>query len=131
MKKILYLILFIGFTATAQLSNSNSLETVTVITTTTTLTALHNKIVANNVLANITITLPDALTCLGRKYTISRYLLSTGTITMQTTGTNQVQALLGTIGATTTIPAHSATGGGLNHSFTAVQVGAVGVWVRI
>ncbi len=106
-------------------------ETVTVIAATTTLNATHNKIVLNNAATNITITLPNALTCLGRKYEFSRYAGSTGTVTIVGGAGNQIQALAGTVGATTTLGIHGATGTGLRHSFTAVNVGGVGVWVRI
>jgi len=75
--------------------------------------------------------LPNALTCLGREYVFSRAAGSTGSITIQRTGTNVVQALNGTTGATTTLGLHSAAGAGLKHTFTAVQVGATGVWVRL
>lgn len=106
-------------------------ETVTIITATTTLNATHDKIVLNNAAANITITLPNALTCLGRKYEFSRYAGSTGTVTIVGGAGNQIQARAGTVGATTTIGIHGATGQGLNHSFTAVSVGGVGIWVRL
>lgn len=105
-------------------------ETVTVITATTSLNATHNKIVLNNGAANIVITLPDALTCIGRKYEFTRYAGSTGSVTVVGTG-SQIQALAGTVGAITTLGAHGATGQGLKHSFTAVNIGGVGVWVRL
>ena len=104
---------------------------VTVITATTVLNQTHRKIVANNGATNITITLPDALTCIGREYIISRYAGSTGTITVVGSGGNKIQALAGTVGATTTLGAHGAAGQGLKHSFTAVNVGGVGVWMRL
>ena len=102
----------------------------TVITATTTLNETHNKILLQNGATAITITLPNALTCLGRKYEFSRYAGSTGGITILPGG-GQIQALNGTVGATTSLGAHSATGRGLRHSFTAVNIGGVGVWVRI
>ena len=111
--------------------NGSVAETVTVISATTTLNATHNKVVLNNGTTNITIFLPDALSCIGRKYEFSRYAGSKGTVTVIGSGTNQIQALAGTVGATTTLGAHSATGAGLNHSFTAVNIGGVGVWVRL
>jgi hypothetical protein len=104
---------------------------VTNITATTTLNATHHKILVRNGATAITITFPDALTCLGREYVISRAAGSTGSITIQRTGTNVIQALNGTTGATTSIGLHSATGGGLNIRFTAVNIGGVGTWVRI
>lgn len=104
---------------------------VTNITSTTTLNDTHNKILVSNGATNITITLPDALTCLGREYTISRSSGSTGSITVIGGVGNKIQALAGTIGATTSIGLHSATGGGLRHSFTAVNIGGIGVWIRL
>ena len=110
--------------------NGSYAEVITIITSTTTLNQTHNKIVLNNGATNITITLPNALTCIGRKYEFSRYAGSTGTVTIVGTG-SQIQALAGTVGATTTLGVHGATGRGLNHSFTAINVGGVGVWVRL
>ena len=105
--------------------------TVTNITGTTTLNETNHKVLVSNGSTNITITLPDALTCLGREYIISRAAGSTGTITVQGTGTNIIEVLNGTTGATTSIGLHSALGGGLRHSFTAVNIAGVGVWVRL
>jgi len=106
-------------------------SSVTNITGTTTLNVTHNKILVSNGATNITITLPDALTCLGREYVFSRAAGSTGSITIIGGAGNQIQALAGTVGATTSIRLHSATGGGLRHSFTAVNIAGVGVWVRL
>lgn len=111
--------------------NGSQAGTVTTVTANITLNATHHKILVSNGATNITITLPDALTCLGREYVISRAAGSTGSITIQRTGTNIIQSLNGTTGATTSIGLHSATGGGLRHSFTAVNIGGVGVWVRL
>lgn len=110
--------------------NGSYAEAITIITSTTTLNQTHNKIVLNNGATNITITLPNALTCIGRKYEFSRYAGSTGSVTIVGTG-SQIQALAGTVGATTTLGVHGARGQGLNHSFTAINVGGVGVWVRL
>jgi hypothetical protein len=88
------------------------------------------KVLVRNGATNITITLPNALTCLGREYIFSRAAGSTGSITIVGSGT-QIQALNGTLGATTSIGAHGTTGQGLRHSFTAINIGGVGSWVRI
>ena len=106
-------------------------SSVTNITGTTTLNVTHNKILVSNGATNITITLPDALTCLGREYVFSRAAGSTGSITIIGGAGNQIQALAGTVGATTSIRLHSATGGGLRHSFTAVNIAGVGYWIRL
>ena len=42
-----------------------------------------------------------------------------------------MQALAGTVGATTSIALHGATGQGLNVRFTAVNIAGVGYWVRL
>lgn len=118
-------------TPTSTLFVNGSLgSNVTIITATYTATDNDNTIVCNNGATNITITLPNALTCVGRKYVLSRYAGSTGTITVVGTG-SQIQALAGTVVATTTLGVHGATGQGLNFSFTAVNVAGVGVWVRL
>ena len=106
-------------------------SSVTNITGTTTLNVTYNKILVSNGATNITITLPDALTCLGREYVFSRAAGSTGSITIIGGAGNQIQALAGTVGATTSIRLHSATRGGLRHFFTAVNIAGVGVWVRL
>lgn len=117
-------------TSTLQINGSVS-ESISVITSTTVLNSAHNKLIINNAATNITLTLPDALTCIGRKYELSRYNGSTGKITLAATGTNLVQALAGTVGATTSISLHSTAGAGLSISFTAANVGGIGVWVRL
>lgn len=117
-------------TSTLHVQGSQAV-TVTNITGTTTLNETHHKILVSNGATNITITLPNALTCLGREYVISRAAGSTGSITVVGGAGNTIQALAGTIGATTSIGLHSATGGGLRHSFTAVNIAGVGVWVRL
>jgi hypothetical protein len=104
---------------------------VTNITATTTLNGTHHKILVRNGATAITITFPDALTCLGREYVISRAAGSTGTITLQSTGTNTIQALIGTTGATSSIGNHSGAGAGLRHFFTAVNIAGVGYWIRL
>jgi hypothetical protein len=111
--------------------NGSNAGAVTIVTTTTTLNETNHKVLVSNGNTNITITLPDALTCLGREYIISRGAGSTGTITVQGTGTNVIEVLNGTTGATTSIGLHSALGGGLRHSFTAVNIAGVGIWVRL
>ena len=117
-------------TSTLHIQGSEA-GTVTNITGTTTLNETHHKVLVSNGATNITITLPNALTCLGREYVISRASGSTGSITVVGGAGNTIQALNGTVGATTSIGLHSATGGGLRHSFTAVNIAGVGVWVRL
>lgn len=116
-------------TSTLQVNGSFS-EVVTVVTATTSLNAFQNKVVLNNGATAITITLPNALTCIGRKYEFSRYAGSTGGVTILGTS-SQIQALNGNVGATTTLGIHGANGQGLKHTFTAINIGGVGIWVRL
>lgn len=62
----------------------------------------------------------------GHELTFSRDAGSTGTITLVAPGFT-IQALAGTVGGSTTIPAHSAAGAGVSNRF--VLVGTV--WYRI
>ena len=62
----------------------------------------------------------------GHELTFSRAAGSTGTITLVAPGFT-IQALAGTVGGSTTIPAHSAAGAGVSNRF--VLVGTV--WYRI
>jgi len=101
------------------------------ISATTTLNETHHKVLVSNGATNITITLPNALTCIGREYIFSRSAGSTGKIAIVGGAGNQIQALNGTIGATTSISVHTATGGGLNIRFTAINIGGVGTWIRL
>ena len=125
----------VGINTTTQTStfqvNGSQAGTVTIVTANITLNATHHKILVNNGATTITITLPDALTCIGREYKISRVPTSTGIISVARQGTNTVQSLNGTTGITSLIGAHSASGAGVNHSFTAVNIGGIGVWVRL
>jgi len=119
-------------TPTSSLHTQGSIaSSVLVVTTTITLNNTHNTLIIQNGATAITIRLPDALTCIGREYVMSRYAGSTGTITVVGGAGNQIQALNGTVGATTSIALHGATGQGLNVRFTAVNIAGVGVWVRL
>lgn len=108
--------------------NGSVANSIAIVTTSTLLNNTHNKIVANNWATNITLTLPNALTCIWRVYEISRYAWSTWTITVVGTG-SQIQALWWTVWATTTLWLHWWTWQWLRHSFTAVNIW--GVWVRV
>lgn len=83
---------------------------------TNTLNGSATKIIVNNAATNITLTLPSPATCVGRVYSFTRDPNSTGTITIAP-GAGQIQALAGTLGATTTLGLHSATGGGVDIQF--------------
>lgn len=75
------------------------------------------KIILSNGGTNITITPPDPTTCRGRLMSFSRNASSTGTVTINPVGSNNIQNLDGTVTNTTTIPLHSAAGAGVNIQF--------------
>ncbi len=75
------------------------------------------KIYLNNGATAITLTLPNPALRRCRAISFSRMVGSTGTITIQASGGSTIQALNGTMGATTTIGAHSGTGGGVDIQF--------------
>ncbi|MGX7666984.1 hypothetical protein [Flavobacterium pedocola] len=64
----------------------------------------------------LTVELPDPTTCTGRLISISRGT-GTKTITIDPVGASNVQNLDGTLTATTSLPAHSAAGAGINIQF--------------
>lgn len=87
------------------------------VSTSITLTETTCKVILTNGATNITINLPAPGTCAGRMVSFSRNASSTGTVTIDTGGSNNVQSLIGTVGNTTTIPLHSAGGAGVNVQF--------------
>ena len=103
-------------TSTLQIGGSIAVG-ITTINADTTLTDSHCKIIVNNGTTNITIVLPDPTTCSGRLLSFSRGSSSTGTITLDPTGTNNIQNLSGTVGNTTTVAGHSGSGAGINIQF--------------
>lgn len=113
-------------------TNGSIASNATVITATYTATATDNTIICNNAATNITITLPDPTTCLGREYNISRYAGSTGTIKVTDArgAAASVQALGGTLGVTTTLSGLGANEN-WNGRYKAVTVGLVTSWLRI
>lgn len=96
----------------------NGADQLLVITGSTTLTMGIQKVIIDNTISAVTVTLPDPAVALrGARVSMSRAPFSTGGITVNVTGPGQVQALSGTFGATTSIAAHSATGAGLGIEF--------------
>jgi hypothetical protein len=87
------------------------------INTTSTLGDDICKVILSNGASNITITLPDPSTCVGRLLSFSRNSSSTGTVTLDPMGTNNIQNLNGTVTNTTVIPIHSIAGTGVNIQF--------------
>ena len=102
-------------TSNLQIDGSVAIGFVTV-TTTTTISNTVSYIICNNGATAITITLPSPSTCAGRFICITRATGSTGTITVRG-ATGLIQALLGTMGATTSIGIHGATGQGVGKFF--------------
>lgn len=90
-------------TSTLDVVGSFSLP-VLIVNATTTITSTNCSIECNNGATNITLTLPAPTTCRGRIYMVHRNAGSTGTVTINPGG-GQIQALAGTLGATTTISA--------------------------
>lgn len=99
-----------------------------IITTTSSLLEEDCIIKCNNGATNITVTLPPITNLIdGHTLFIGRGQTSTGTITLSLgTGATGVQALAGTVGATTSIRIHSAAGAGLGNMF--VKIGTI--WYR-
>lgn len=87
-----------------------------VVTATGNVTPTDTAIIVNNAAANVTLTVTGAFDP-GHVLTVTRAAGSTGTITITGAGFT-FQALAGTVGATTTIPAHSAAGAGVANKFT-------------
>lgn len=76
--------------------------------------------------STLTVVLPDPTLCKGRLISISRATNGTKTITVDPVGTNNIQNLDGSITATTSIAANSATGDGINIQFWSDGV----IWYR-
>ncbi len=100
-------------------------STTRVVTATGTVTSNDTTLIVQNGATNITLTISGAFDP-GHELTFSRAAGSTGTITLVAPGFT-IQALAGTVGGSTTIPAHSAAGAGVSNRF--VLVGTV--WYRI
>lgn len=87
-------------------------------------------IICNNGATNITITLQNPTTIIGRVINISRAPGSTGTITVTNAGTPSIQAQAGTLGATTSITAFGANNFWIVR-FIAVNIGGVNSYLRV
>lgn len=99
-----------------------------IVTASTTITAADTFILFNNGAAAVTQPLPP-IASLPDGFTIHIGIgqTSTGTITLTLgAGATGVQALAGTVGATTTISAHNAVGAGLGSFF--IKIGTI--WYR-
>lgn len=109
------LFVYDGLSARWRMLNAPLIVDTVIIATTQTLPIANRlHVILNNGATNITLTLPSTF---GNCYRFSRNSTSTGTVTLQGSA-GQIQALNGTIGATTSLGIHSATGAGLNHNFT-------------
>jgi len=89
---------------------------ITTMTATGTVPNTVYKVIAANGATNVTFTLPSPVGRAGRVISITRAAGSIGTITVLP-GAGLIQALAGTLGATTTIAGHGAAGQGLNINF--------------
>lgn len=100
-------------------------RTARVVTVTGPVTGLDSFIVVQNGATNITLTFTGAFDN-NHLISISRAAGATGTITVVPSAGTTIQASGGTVGASTSIPLHSAAGLGVDNSF--VLVGSV--WYR-
>ena len=101
-----------------------------IATTTATLPTTYKTVICQNGATNITLTLPDPSLYVGKIMNFTRDPASTGTITLTNSGTARIQALAGTVGATTTIAALGANEN-WNVRFIATNTSAGYAWLRI
>lgn len=109
-----------GFNTTAPTStvhvNGSFATSVTTVSATDTIANNVSTVLLANGATNITVTIPSAVLFPGQQITFTRNELSTGTVTI-TPAAGQIQALIGTLGATTSISDHSAAGAGVGITF--------------
>lgn len=101
-----------------------------IATTTATLPTTYKTVICQNGATNITLTLPDPSLYVGKIMNFTRDPASTGTITLTNSGTARIQALAGTVGATTTIAALGANEN-WNVKFIATNTSAGYAWLRL
>ena len=101
-----------------------------IATTTATLPTTYKTVICQNGATNITLTLPDPSLYVGKIMNFTRDPASTGTITLTNSGTARIQALNGTVGATTSIAALGANET-WNSSFIATNTSLGYAWLRI
>lgn len=101
--------------ASAQVTTAQTPQLITV-TATGTIPQIVEQIIVNNGATSITLTLPTPVGSTGKRIIFSRAAGSTGAVTLLP-GAGQIQSLSGTLGASTTLAAHSAAGAGLNIGF--------------
>ncbi len=112
-------------TATAAGLRVPATRTARVVTATGPITGLDSFIVVQNGATNITLTFTGVFDN-NHLLSISRAAGATGTITVTPNAGTTIQAIGGTVGASTTLPAHAAAGLGVSNAF--VLVGAI--WYR-
>jgi len=112
-------------TATAAGLRVPATRTARVVTATGTITGADSFIVVQNGATNITLTFAGVFDA-NHLISLSRAAGSTGSITLTPAAGTTIQAIVGTVGANTTLPAHSAAGLGVRNAF--VLVGAI--WYR-
>lgn len=113
-----------GGGSTVELLGSVAMATVAV-TATGTIPANVSAVIVNAGANNITLTLPNPAQYPGRQIAFTRAPNSTGAVVIASAG-GQVQARSGPLGATTTLPVHSAGGNGVGILFRAFG----GAWYR-
>ena len=100
-----------------------------IATTTATLPTTYKTVICQNGATNITLTLPDPSLYVGKIMNFTRDPASTGTITLTNSGTARIQALNGTVGATTSIAALGANET-WNAGFIATNTSLGYAWLR-
>ena len=112
-------------TATAAGLRVPATRTARVVTATGPVTGSDSFIVVQNGATNITLTFTGVFDA-NHLISFSRAAGSTGSITLTPAAGTTIQAIGGTVGASTTLPAHAAAGLGVSNAF--VLVGAI--WYR-
>ena len=112
-------------TATAAGLRVPATRTARVVTATGTITGADSFVVVQNGATNITLTFAGVFDA-NHLISLSRAAGSTGSITLTPAAGTTIQAIGGTVGASTTLPAHSAAGLGVRNVF--VLVGTI--WYR-
>ncbi len=93
---------------TSWISYNDNNRTPLTATATATIPLGYQNVVCQNGATPITLTLPDPSICVGHKMYFTKAPGSTGLVTLTNAGTPRIQALAGTVGATTTLAAFGA-----------------------
>ena len=115
--------------ATGWVSYEDNSRTPLIATATSSILLGYKDVICQNGATNITLTLPDPSICVGQKVSFTRDPGSTGTVTITNSGTARIQALNGTVGATTSIAAFGANKT-WNAGFIATNTSLGYAWLR-